>query len=447
MKIRKLLNNKTGNQKETSKGFTLLEMLLVIAIIAILAGIVIVAINPARQLAQARNAQRTADLNTIDKAIKQYAIDNQGQWPSAISGATEGEAHQICDTGGSNGTCLNLTNDLVPTYISALPQNPNGGNYVLAIDNNQLSLGAPGSTEADLDPVVIGTNSAVLAAAGGSGGNGGSGGPSGVVATCTGCDTDTIDGHTIYTFLGNGTLNVTTGGNVEVLVVAGGGGGGAWGGGGGGAGGLIYEDAYSVSAGSIQVTVGSGGAGAIHNSSQAANGQNSVFDNLISIGGGRGAKGHPPVGACTEGGSGGGGNTESYRDGCSGTPGQGFSGGDSHTSHTSPYNGGGGSGAGGPGVNGTNSNAGNGGPGLEFSISGESLYYAGGGGGGSSDSGSVGSGGLGGGGNGYGQNGGDNKNGLDGFGGGGGGGSVFGSDERARGGDGGSGIVIVRYAN
>ncbi|HMP67186.1 MAG TPA: LamG domain-containing protein [Candidatus Paceibacterota bacterium] len=158
------------------KGFTLLEMLLVIAIIAILAGIVIVAINPGRQLAQARNAQRASDLNAIDKALKQYYIDNRA-WPAALN--SDGNVYDICDTGGDNSNdCVNLGDGiLVPVYISALPQNPSGGNYILALEtNSNLSLGAPGSTESGLSPVYIGSNAALIALIEDGDGGGGGGG-------------------------------------------------------------------------------------------------------------------------------------------------------------------------------------------------------------------------------------------------------------------------------
>ena len=75
------------------KGFTLLEILLVVAIISILAGIVIVAINPARQLGSTRDAQRKSDIGTIYKAVphRQWPLSyhhnhytDSYMWPSQI---------------------------------------------------------------------------------------------------------------------------------------------------------------------------------------------------------------------------------------------------------------------------------------------------------------------------------------------------------------------------
>ena len=70
---------------KNQKGFTLIEILLVVAAIAILAGIVIVAINPAKQLGDTRNASRNSAVNTILNAITQYAVDNNGVLPAGIT--------------------------------------------------------------------------------------------------------------------------------------------------------------------------------------------------------------------------------------------------------------------------------------------------------------------------------------------------------------------------
>ena len=111
-----------------SKGFTLLEILLVVGIIAILAGIVIVAINPGRQLAQTRNVERRSDLKQINSAIQQFYIDHSYYPASSTDYITS--LVEICDTGTatSSNDCsgfVNLT-ELVPTYITAIPVDPQG---------------------------------------------------------------------------------------------------------------------------------------------------------------------------------------------------------------------------------------------------------------------------------------------------------------------------------
>lgn len=67
-------------------GFTLIELLLAMGIIGTLATITITAINPTRQFGQARDTQRSADVKTIASALKQHAIDNQGDIVSSVDG-------------------------------------------------------------------------------------------------------------------------------------------------------------------------------------------------------------------------------------------------------------------------------------------------------------------------------------------------------------------------
>lgn len=131
-------------------GFTLIEVLLVVAIIAILAGIVILAVNPAKQLADTRNAQRRADVNTIINAAYQYSIDNNGNLPSTILVAGTAPANDICTTGG---TCTGLTDLTVLTtngkYLVSMPKDPssataNDTKYTIVKDaNNRLVVSAP----------------------------------------------------------------------------------------------------------------------------------------------------------------------------------------------------------------------------------------------------------------------------------------------------------------
>src|ERR1700735_2848314 len=67
------------------RGFTLIEILVVIGIIAVLAAIVIVAINPSRQFAQARESQRVSNVDSILDAIGQRMADNKGVFAASSS--------------------------------------------------------------------------------------------------------------------------------------------------------------------------------------------------------------------------------------------------------------------------------------------------------------------------------------------------------------------------
>ena len=253
---------------------------------------------------------------------------------------------------------------------------------------------------------------------------------------------------------------VVTGGTLkaEVLLVAGGGGGGRGerSGGGGGAGGMFELVSHYLPAGTHSITIGSGGAKAAGDNVSGTNGTNSSIGSYVAIGGGAGA-GYP--GANTGGSGGGGSPWSTSASGASGTSGQGNSGGDGNNA-SNGYNGGGGGGKGANGGSGTSPTGGAGSTSTYSGsaitgvgqLSGGSYYFAGGGAGATQLNGSVPSvfaGGVGGGGNGssasFSVAGTAATNGTANTGGGGGGGGGSSGMSMAAG-NGGSGIVVIRYA-
>ncbi len=111
------------------KGFTLIEILVVIGLIAILAAIVLIAINPGRQFAQGRDSQRTSNLNTILNAIGQRMADNKGIFDGV---GIDGKTCNTLPTGTttiltSSGSAQGELGCLVPTYVPSLPLDPSVG--------------------------------------------------------------------------------------------------------------------------------------------------------------------------------------------------------------------------------------------------------------------------------------------------------------------------------
>ena len=247
--------------------------------------------------------------------------------------------------------------------------------------------------------------------------------------------------------------------SVDYLVVAGGGGGGASISGGGGAGGLrtsygntqgggqSSESSLSIAGGAnYTVTVGAGGAGGTDSGTggvaNGSNGGNSVFSTVTSIGGGTSEE---YEGDGIDGGSGGGsprraGST--YGDAVTSPVVHGYRGGSGSTTggQDNYGSGAGGGGAGSVGGNASGSTGGAGGSGLEVNIiGGTGNYYAGGGGGGAFNG--TGGSGTDGGGNGSGGT----VAATDGSPNVGAGGGAGGYPTTRSAGDGGSGIVILRY--
>jgi type IV pilus assembly protein PilA len=154
----------TLNKKQ---GFTLIEILLVIAAISILAAIVIVAINPAKQLASARNAQRRSNVNAILNAISQYSLDNNGTVPSGVvTNATCSlvATKEVCKL-TATGTCSTGEDLSVITtsekYLVSMPIDPTvssadgTGYYAVQSTNGRITVCAPSSeSEGGTTPTI-----------------------------------------------------------------------------------------------------------------------------------------------------------------------------------------------------------------------------------------------------------------------------------------------------
>ena len=126
MEIRSLQKYSRSNKL---RGFTLIEILIVIGLIAILAAVVLIAVNPARQFAQARNTQRVSNVNALLNAVGARLADTKGVFAEGSCGAIPKDSAELPPHGLAMGNTApagtyDIRPCLVPQYISELPFDP-----------------------------------------------------------------------------------------------------------------------------------------------------------------------------------------------------------------------------------------------------------------------------------------------------------------------------------
>lgn len=129
------LNINTVNNK---KGFTLLELLIVVAIIVILSGIVFVVLNPAETLRKTRDSQRISDLNTIKSALGLY-----------LTTVTD---IRLDNTAGSATNCVGVTQSItVPKIWLSVATAPTAGTAVTGFATTVTNTWVVSATSSKVD--------------------------------------------------------------------------------------------------------------------------------------------------------------------------------------------------------------------------------------------------------------------------------------------------------
>jgi len=124
------------------KGFSLVEIVIVIAIIGILAAVTVVALKPQEIFANGRNSRRTNDVSSLNSAIGQWLAREgiQETDPYSVLGLTASGVTSLTPGDGAitgEGVAANTVTQLTGSgYLQSIPVDPDGSTqYRIGVDD------------------------------------------------------------------------------------------------------------------------------------------------------------------------------------------------------------------------------------------------------------------------------------------------------------------------
>lgn len=118
------MSNFFSLQLKPKRGFTLIELMIAISIIAILSSVGLVTYSSARMIA--RDSKRKQDLKAISQALELFYTEYKRYPCSGTNWTTSNAASWLSDSNA--GSCGGSGVNISPNYISAMPKDPSGIN-------------------------------------------------------------------------------------------------------------------------------------------------------------------------------------------------------------------------------------------------------------------------------------------------------------------------------